>query len=185
MLTLNLLTTTESIQMSLDKLILAATDFFTTGAEVHRRALAGGGGKITDLSEKKVAENDPEVGTTSKTKTKKVESATDVVAKPTAEAQAVANAIVQHEINEAKRAAEVQAAKPVAAAVQVPDAVGGDDDLDGTNLDYETDIRPVLRAKTLSNRAGLVALLADLGVKSGAELKPEQYTAFFEKLVAL
>jgi hypothetical protein len=38
--------------MSLDKLIAAATDYFTTGADVHRRALAGGGGKITDLSEK-------------------------------------------------------------------------------------------------------------------------------------
>ena len=37
--------------MSLDKLIAAATDYFTTGADVHRRALAGGGGKITDLSD--------------------------------------------------------------------------------------------------------------------------------------
>ena len=37
--------------MSLDKLIAAATDYFTTGADVHRRALAGGSGKITDLSD--------------------------------------------------------------------------------------------------------------------------------------
>jgi hypothetical protein len=149
--------------MSLDKLIAAATDYFSTGAEVHRRALAGGGGKITDLSE-------PKVGTTSDT----------AAAKPKAE--------------------KPKAEKPPAAAavqVPVPDAVTDvvakpavvEDDLDGGSdgevLDYEADIRPVLRAKTLTNREGLIALLGTFGVKSGAELTAAQYPAFFAALKAL
>jgi hypothetical protein len=152
--------------MSLDKLIAAATDFFSTGAEVHRRALAGGGGKITDMSE-------PKVGTT-------IDSPAN---KPKAE--------------KPKADKPVLVQPPAAAAVQVPvpDAVTDvvakpavvEDDLDGGGevLDYEADIRPLLRAKTLTNREGLIALLGTFGVKSGAELTAAQYPAFFAGLKAL
>jgi hypothetical protein len=155
--------------MSLDKLIAAATDYFSTGAEVHRRALAGGGGKITDMSE-------PKVGTTSDSPANKPKAEKPKAEKPV---------LVQ---------------PPAAAAVQVPvpDAVTDvvekpvvveDDDLDGGSdggvLDYEADIRPVLRAKTLTNREGLIALLGTFGVKSGAELTAAQYPAFFAGLKAL
>jgi hypothetical protein len=177
--------------MSLDKLIAAATDYFTTGADVHRatlssiadhqnavieyhktsadvnrRALAGGGGKITDMSE-------PKVGTTSDTAKQKAE-------KPKAEKPV----LVQQ-----------PAAAAAAAQVPVPDAVTDvvakpadvEDDLDGGGevLDYEADIRPLLRAKTLTNREGLIALLGTFGVKSGAELTAAQYPAFFAGLKAL
>jgi hypothetical protein len=150
--------------MSLDKLIAAATDYFTTGADVHRRALAGGGGKITDLSEKPV----------------KKPAVTDVVANP----------VVAQPVNAAEAAvaeahiAKVAEAKVVEAAAQVP---APEDDLEGgaPELDYETDIRPLLRAKTLTNRDQLIILLGTFGAKSGAELTKAQHPDFFAALKAL
>jgi hypothetical protein len=156
--------------MSLDKLIAAATDYFSTGAEVHRRALAGGGGKITDMSE-------PKVGTTSDTAKPKAE-------KPKADAVTRGSAT---KVQGPEAVTDV-VAKPVPdAAPEVYNNTISADDLDGGTpaLDYEADIRPVLRAKTLTHREGLIALLGTFGVKSGAELTAAQYPAFFAGLKAL
>jgi hypothetical protein len=146
--------------MSLDKLIAAATDFFSTGAEVHRRALAGGGGKITDLSEPKAEKP------ATKTVATKAKDTPAPVEKPVPEA--VTDVVV----------------KPVALTPAVPAPV--EDDLGGaTVIDYEADIRPLIRTKTLVNRDGLVALLGTFGVKSGAELSQVQHAEFLAALKAL
>jgi hypothetical protein len=144
--------------MSLDKLIAAATDYFTTGADVHRRALAGGGGKITDLSEK------PTETKPAKAVKVKEPEITDVVAK----SEPVAPAKV----------AEVVEKQPAPTAVEEPE-----DDLDGPS--YEEDIRPLVRSKSLSNRNGVIALLGSFGVKAGSELTTAQHAAFFAGLKAL
>jgi hypothetical protein len=150
--------------MSLDKLIAAATDYFSTGAEVHRRALAGGNDKITGLSEKPAT----------KTVATKAKDTPAPVEKPTIDEIATA---------EAKAAtAEAQAAADAKVGPQ-DDGVG---DLEGaTVIDYEADIRPLIRNKTLVNREGLIALLGTFGVKSGAELSQVQHAEFLAALQAL
>jgi hypothetical protein len=74
----------------------------------------------------------------------------------------------------------------------VPDAVTevynntDSDDLGGAPvIDYEADIRPLIRTKTLVNREGLIALLGTFGVKSGAELSQVQHADFLAALQAL
>ena len=143
--------------MSLDKLIAAATDYFTTGADVHRRALAGGGGKITDLSD--IAP-------------KKKKPVEPVAVEPVA--------VVPVE------PVEPVAVEPVAVApvAVVPVAVEPDD-LDAPTISYEEDIRPALRAKSLVNRDAVVALLGKLNAKSGQELTADQYPAFLAGLKAI
>jgi hypothetical protein len=160
--------------MSFDKLIQAATDYFITGAEVHRAALAGGGGKITDLSAtKKVAAK--------ATKPTVVETPVDEPAaseKPTPDETAYAEAkaaTVLAATSDAKAAADAKAAP----------APAPEDDLDGSAINYEEDIRPLLRSKSLANRDKLVALLASHGVKTGQELTADQYPSFLAALKAL
>lgn len=151
--------------MSLDKLIAAATEYLLTGADVHRRALAGGGGKITDLSEpaakKVVAKTTKTGGTVDETATAEATAATKAT-KPTA--------------------AETPADEPATAAEAKAEP---EDELDGPTISYEEDIRPVLRAKSLANRDALVALLAKFSVKSGQELTAAQYPAFLAGLKAI
>jgi hypothetical protein len=182
--------------MSLDKLIAAATDYFTTGADVHRatlssiadhqnavieyhktsadvnrRALAGGGGKITDMSE-------PKVGTTSDSPANKPKAEKPKTEKP---------APVQPDPAPAAKVQGPEVVTDVVAKPEVYNNTAAADDLDGgtPTFDYEADIRPLLRAKTLTNREGLIALLGTFGVKSGAELTAAQYPAFFAGLKAL
>lgn len=182
LIALTFLTTTERPQMSLDKLIIAATDYFTTGADVHRRALAGGGGKITDLS----APNNPPVGTVSDATIKTV---TPKAKKPAAVEESFADLANAASKEAAKLDALVDKApaeaKPSVAAHREFVAEGPQDDLDGPAISYEEDIRPVLRAKSLANRDALVALLGKFNVKSGQELTAEQYPAFLAGLKAI
>jgi hypothetical protein len=164
--------------MSLDKLIQAATDYFTTGAEVHRAALAGGNGVIKSVS----ATLQPEAATkkvaAKATKPTAVETPADEPANA-AEAAAIAaenKALLAAKEADIKAAAEVQAPAPAPAPA---------DDLDGPAINYEEDIRPLLRSKSLANRDALVALLAKHGVKTGQELTADQYPSFLAALKAL
>jgi hypothetical protein len=138
--------------MSLDKLIAAATDYFSTGAEVHRRALAGGG-NITEMSE-----------------TKAEKPATKTVAAKAKDTPAPVEKTVPEAVTDV-------VAKPPA---PVEDDLGG-----APVIDYEADIRPLIRTKTLVNREGLIALLGTFGVKSGAELSQVQHADFLAALQAL
>ena len=165
LIALTFLTTTERPQMSLDKLIAAATDYFLTGAYVHRCALAGGGGKITELS-----------GPATKKVAAKATKTTAAVETPADEPATAAEAAANQAENDAMLA---HAAK---AAEKLGDPAGGEDDLDGPAISYEEDIRPVLRAKSLANRDALVALLGKFNVKSGQELTADQYPAFLAGL---
>jgi hypothetical protein len=151
--------------MSLDKLIAAATDFFSTGAEVHRRALAGSREKPATKTVADKAKDTP--APVEKTVP---EAVTDVVVKPLALTPAVPAPV------------EAQAAADAKVGPQ-DDGVG---DLEGAPvIDYEADIRPLIRTKTLVNREGLVALLGTFGVKSGAELSQTQHAEFLVALQAL
>jgi hypothetical protein len=173
--------------MSFDKLIQAATDYFITGAEVHRAALAGGGGKITDLSAtKKVAvkatkptavePSAPEKPTPDETAYAEVKASTVLAAKE-ADIKEAAYAKVETYAEVEARSAALFAATAAARASA--------DDLDGPAINYEEDIRPLLRSKSLANRDKLVGLLASHGVKTGQELTADQYPSFLAALKAL
>jgi hypothetical protein len=166
--------------MSLDKLIAAATDYFSTGAEVHRRALAGG--NTTEMSEPKAEKPATKtVATKAKDTPTPVEktvpeAVTDVVVKPVAPVAASVQVPVPDAVTEAQASADAKVGPQ-------DDGVG---DLEGAPvIDYEADIRPLIRTKTLVNRDGLVALLGTFGVKSGAELSQVQHAEFLAALKAL
>lgn len=163
--------------MSLDKLIAAATDYFLTGADVHRRALAGGGGKITDLSDKSGHFGTPTTATADVVSAPKKVDTKAAKTQATVEEKAAETVITDR---------HTPAADPASAAVEDKTAR---DDYFGPQVNdaisYEEDIRPLLRAKSLANRDALVALLGKFGVKSGQELTADQYPAFLAGLKAL
>jgi hypothetical protein len=172
--------------MSLDKLIAAATEYFISGAELHRL-------KIENSVPRPVTAMEPPVGTTidtpaPKPKAKaKVETVTDAVDKLSAKDQAAldayeADAAAARERDRVAAAAQAKAAEDKAAESKAAES----DDLDGTTtVSYEEDIRPLIRNKSLANRESLVALLTQFGVKAGSELTAAQYGPFFTALKAL
>jgi hypothetical protein len=141
--------------MSLDKLVAAAITYFETGAELHRAKSSS----ITN-HQRAIAEHE----STTVTATKKV--ATKAKETPT----------VADVIESVKAEGTVEATAPTPVAEPAPSE---------TAVDYEADIRPLIRSKSLSNRDGVVKLLARFEVKSGQELTTAQYSAFLDGLQAL
>jgi hypothetical protein len=143
--------------MSLDKLLAAAITYFETGAELHRNKIS-----LITNHQKAIAEHESAtVATTKKVaaKAKDTPDTTDVIATVKAE-----------------YTPKVEAPVPTPMAEPAPSE---------TAVDYETDIRPLIRSKSLSNRDGVVKLLARFEVKSGQELTTAQYSAFLDGLKAL
>jgi hypothetical protein len=203
LIALTFLTTTERPQMSLDKLIAAATDYFSTGAEVHRRALAGGGGKITDFSDKSGHFGTPTTATAdvvSATKKVAAKATKPAVTEQTGADDAMAAEAAERAATAAREAEAKAAAKAKAKAKAIEDEnarvaaaeaaamFGPEDDIPDFKIDaisYEEDIRPLIRTKSLANRDALVALLGKFNVKSGQELTADQYPAFLVGLKAI
>jgi hypothetical protein len=189
--------------MSLDKLIAAATDYFSTGAEVHRRALAGGGGKITDFSDKSGHFGTPTTATAdvvSATKKVAAKATKPAVTEQTGADDAMAAEAAERAATAAREAEAKAAAKAKAKAKAIEDEnarvaaaeaaamFGPEDDIPDFKIDaisYEEDIRPLIRTKSLANRDALVALLGKFNVKSGQELTADQYPAFLVGLKAI
>jgi hypothetical protein len=150
--------------MSLDKLLAAAITYFETGAELHRVLAAAKPTPITYNT---------------------AEPATKKVAKKAVDTPSVTDVIESVKAEGAPTAVEKA---PEPAAIQLPDAV--EQDLDEgapseTAVNYETDIRPLIRSKSLSNRDGVVKLLSSFSVKAGSELTTAQYGLFLAGLQAL
>jgi hypothetical protein len=142
--------------MSLDKLLAAAITYFETGAELHRVLAA------TKPTFTGTVPNSQQPETATKkvaTKEKDTPAVTDVIATVKAEGTP-----------------KVEKPVPTPAAEPAPSE---------TAVDYESDIRPLIRSKSLSNRDGVVKLLASFEVKSGQELTTAQYSAFLDGLKAL
>jgi regulator of protease activity HflC (stomatin/prohibitin superfamily) len=161
--------------MSLDKLIAAATDYFTTGAELNRLT-------IQNAKPRPVSEVEQPVTAVPKKPKAKAETVTDTAEKLSAKDQAALDAY------EADAAAARERDRVAAEAAKQAEgtAVDEQDDLAGeAPVNYEEEIRPLIRTKSLGNRDGLVALLASFGAKSGAELTADQHAPFFAKLKAL
>jgi hypothetical protein len=143
--------------MSLDKLVAAAITYFETGAELHRAKSSS----ITN-HQRAIAEHESTTVTATKkvaTKAKDTPAVTDVIESVKAEGTPI-----------------VEAPVPTPMAEPAPSE---------TAVDYEADIRPLIRSKSLSNRDGVVKLLARFEVKSGQELTTTQYSAFLDGLQAL
>jgi hypothetical protein len=173
--------------MSLDKLIAAATDYFTTGAELNRLT-------IQNATPRPVSEIEQPVPAVPKKPKAKAETVADVADKLSAKDQAALDAYEADAA--AARERDRVAAEDKAAVLTAPTvskaahreftSEGPQDDLAGEpTVNYEEDIRPLIRTKSLGNREGLVALLASFGAKSGAELTADQHAPFFAKLKAL
>jgi hypothetical protein len=147
--------------MSLDKLLAAAITYFETGAELHRVLAA--------------AKPTPITNNTAEPKK---------VAKKVLDTPAVIDVIESVKAEGAPTAVEKA---PEPAAIQLPDAVEPESEPapSETAVNYETDIRPLIRSKSLSNRDGVVKLLSNFSVKAGSELTTAQYGLFLVGLQEL
>jgi hypothetical protein len=158
--------------MSLDKLLAAAITYFETGTELHRTKIS-----LITNHQKAIAEHESAIVATTKkvaAKAKDTPAVADVIATVKAEGTP-------------KVEAPDPVPEPAAIQLRVPDAVEPESEPapSETAVNYETDIRPLIRSKSLSNRDGVVKLLYSFHVKSGQELTTAQHSAFLNGLQAL
>lgn len=74
-------------------------------------------------------------------------------------------------------------ANKVAAATKIrAEVVAASEAKAADPIDYDKQVAPVLQLKALAQRAAVIALLAEFGVKNGKALKPEQYADFLVKI---